>query len=400
MTYKKRLTTEQKNEYIETHNNEVKDFLEEKSHRLLGLLEEFSEKNRDRPIWEAPVLRQRFMNPISGTYYNLENSILLYFLNVDKGYEEPLYLTAKQGYDNKLSNKGEKSSFIVHRFGMKFGPLMEKDQQDNMIAKRDDEGNLVYGYKRAAKMTPVFNLAQFTGEYNDKIKKVLSQFQKETIPTPESVQVIMDVVLESMPTALERHNFSKNYYSPKEDTIHMAESHLFTNAVRELSTLLHEISHSYGHESRLNRDTLKNYSTDIKIRATEELIANLSAQAVIQYFDMDLSAYKDNLYEDFMNNHDSYDIGWGLQVFKTQPEKIMMAVNEADRTASRMIYEIEQKLLLKYGDEKALEEAPLSDLIKLRLRSLQTEDETPEDEQSQENKQTKQKTTKKTWKRK
>jgi Domain of unknown function (DUF1738). len=73
------------------------------------------------------VFNIRYSNPASGVTYNTENSLILSLLSEKEEYENPFYLTAKQGYDAGLSNKGEKSNYIVHRFGMKFGLVTEKN---------------------------------------------------------------------------------------------------------------------------------------------------------------------------------------------------------------------------------------------------------------------------------
>ena len=50
---------------------------------------------------------------------------------------------------------------------------------------------------------------------------------------------------------------NRAFYQPSTDIIHMPAVDAFEGAEEYHSTLFHELSHSTGHESRLNRETLE-----------------------------------------------------------------------------------------------------------------------------------------------
>ncbi|OLY72272.1 hypothetical protein AU074_13940 [Pseudomonas sp. ATCC PTA-122608] len=352
----KALEPKEKTDFIEAGNIRTDDFLKSQVEKIADAM-----ASDEDLIWNSPTFKIKYMNPITKTVYNLENTILLTQLANDKGYELPFYLTAKQGFTAGLSNKGEKSDFIVNRFGAPIGFFKdEKSKEPDLLGVGDSKGKVIY--RRASKLTPVFNLGQFTGERPEAVHKLMSQYQQKA--TPEELETVYQALLETIPTPLKRLA-GTNHYRPGEDTIYMNPSSHFKSRLHETNTLLHETSHSYGHETRKNRPSLRHYSEGIEHRAYEELVANLSAQAVVKYFDLhiDPSTQKD-LDAGFMKNHTTYDAGWAKRAYSKDTTQVFKAANDADRTASSIIHLIEQNLILKL---KANPDLKISELVKERL---------------------------------
>lgn len=361
------LTPDEKDEIIKEGSEKVESFLKEKVIRIISALQEQNEKSY---IWNSPVFQVKYSNPSSGTVYNTENSLILSILSEDKNYSLPFYLTAKQGFDAGMSNKGEKSDYIVHRFGMDFGPLKEKNNETGEYDfKRDEEGNIQHIFKRACKLTPVFNISQFTGEMPERFQKIIKE-NTAKIPTDKEISIVFDAILETMPTKLKRSidpEGRHNKYIPSIDIIYMAPSELFKSKLHEISTLLHEVSHSYGHSSRKNRESLAKYGEDPKYKSYEELVANLSAQAVIKHFNFKIgNDEQDELNKMFKDNHDTYDTVYALNLFYKEPLSIFKAAADADRTANEIIFKVEENLRLKYENNSELE---ISNFIKERLNN-------------------------------
>ncbi|WP_024666816.1 zincin-like metallopeptidase domain-containing protein [Pseudomonas syringae] len=344
------LTAKQKKEYAGDSNQKVSDFLAERVEKIFSKIDDGEYKN----IWNHPVFSMPYKNLVSGTMYNLENSLLLQDSAFEKDYGTSYYLTAKQGFAEGLSNKGEKSHCIIKRFGVPVG--YAKDQQEQGL-ENDGEGKAKAIYIPAAKLTAVFNIAQFTGDLPERFK---ARFNTQTPKaTPEELETVYQAVLETMPTRLVRV-VGSNHYRPAADVIVMNPSNLFKSRLHELNTLLHEVSHSYGHESRKNRISLRDYCKDDKHRAYEELVANLSAQSVIKHLDVTIDPHtREELDKGFMDNHTVYDVSWARNNLK--PADVMKAAHDADRTANPIIYEVVTNLTAKY---KANPELPLNPTIK------------------------------------
>lgn len=372
MAVAKRKSYKEKKEYIDNSKEKLEGFLADKVDSIHAMLQA---ENPDVPVWNSPCFKIRYLNPMSGTVYNLENSMLLSMLGKEKGFELPYYLTAKQGYDAGLSNKGEKGDFVVHHFGMQIGFVKDGEKPGSVGNDDQDNAEGKAIYRRASKLSPVFNLQQFTGELPDKIKAQMAQRAK--IPTPSEVQTVLQSVMDTMPTPLKRHAGAEhsNYFSPSEDTIYMAPSDYFKSDLHELSTLLHEVSHSYGVPSRKNRESLAKYAQSDEHRAYEELVANLSAQAVIKHLNFNLTdGMREQLDDTFFKNHQTYDVGWALKGLRDKPDQVFKAAADADRTANEIIYKLENDLKAKYELDPAL---PVSDFIKQRLSRSEV-DSTPQ----------------------
>ena len=74
-------------------------------------------------------------------------------------------------------------------------------------------------------------------------------------------------------------NFLGNqpYYTAKDDTIQIPAIDKFTTAEEYYSTLFHELTHSTGHEKRLNRESMKKYSLKDHTKNVEELTAEIGS---------------------------------------------------------------------------------------------------------------------------
>ena len=80
------------------------------------------------------------------------------------------------------------------------------------------------------------------------------------------------------------------YWSPSEDVIRLPLRAQFNSTEEYLDTLFHELTHSTGHQNRLDRkDLLENYGTHKDVRAREELIAEIGSAILAQMMNVDTS---------------------------------------------------------------------------------------------------------------
>lgn len=346
-----------KDALIDKYKKDVDDAILSIASRLANkLLEEG--KTGVKP-WESSVFKTEYKNPASGTVYNLENAAFLYFSSIDAGYKTPKFVTAKQGFEAGLTmEKGTTGHRIIQRFGMKMGYVPErnpdgsvrKDSDGKTILKRDEEGNLMPIYKRMAKMVSVFNLDQFKGEIP---KAWLEDEPKKLLENEDVLIKVRQVIENNGQVEIKRHSpealfllgsmkQAANFYKPLEDKIFLAPSDNFKNTLREISTALHELSHSTGHESRLKRECAEKYHESNYYRGMEELVANFSARVLCQQLGLD----KNEVSEAFDQNHDSYDSGWMYEVIKKDPKGVFEAADMAQRAKNMVMKWIENELKL------------------------------------------------------
>ncbi len=224
-----------------------------------------------RQPWKDVGLPQ---NLISKRYYHGINLMLLSFY----GYEHNLYLTFDQlqKIGGKVK-KGEHGNMVVY-----WNTVENKEKETEQTEKSQDKKQ-----KRILRYYHVFNIAQC-----DKIPEKYLPVTRETmeIPTCESV-------VKGMPKCPPiKFKEQQAYYSPTKDFVNMPKKGGFKDDATYYSVLFHELVHSTGHESRLNRDTLmqmKELGGDAY--SQEELVAEIgtcylqSHTGITEVFDLSAS---------------------------------------------------------------------------------------------------------------
>jgi len=126
--------------------------------------------------------------------------------------------------------------------------------------KKGERGTMVVFWKRINQNAPsdddrprsvlryyyVFNLAQI-----DDLPDVI---RIPDMPSPMNQISSCDEIVERMPNCPEiKHGKQQAYYDPMKDYINMPKQGSFTSSESYYCTLFHEMIHSTGHQSRLNR---------------------------------------------------------------------------------------------------------------------------------------------------
>lgn len=333
MAYKK-FSDDEKDEYFNGLTEKVDAYLLSQSQKIY----DFLESKQKKQVWENPVFSNNAIgNPCSGITYNFENTLLLALVMEINGYKSPHFVSAKQAFDNGMSmEKGTKGHSIIQYFGRKLFPLMEKDGEQK-IPRRDEEGNIIYAYRRQAKLVTVFNLEQLTGE----IPKAWLQEKKHVIlENEDEIRGLIEVAIEASPAKVKRVTSGYNCYRESSKEISLHETDNFKSSLHEISTLFHEQGHVTGDADHYKRDCFKRYSENDYFRGQEELVANLTAKKLLEVYGMNAN----HLGENFDSNHDTYNAGWGLPVFKKNPQGIFEAAAMADRACKFLCERFDDKL--------------------------------------------------------
>jgi antirestriction protein ArdC len=121
------------------------------------------------------------------------------------------------------------------------------------------------------------------------------------------------------------HGGYRAYYSPARDSIGMPNRDDFESAEHYYSTLFHELTHSTGHASRLNRETLtEGHAFGDAEYSREELIAELGAAMLCAIAGIDNAAVT--------NSSAAYLSHW-VRVLKGDHKLIVSAAAHAQRAA-------------------------------------------------------------------
>ena len=161
----------------------------------------------------------------------------------------------------------------------------------------------------------VFNLEQTTG-----IETPMEP-HKQTFQPIERCEALV-ASMPQRPTL--HHGEPRAYYRPLVDAINMPRPELFDSPEEYYSTLFHEMTHSTGHERRLNRPTLTDLcpfgSTNY---SKEELVAEMGAAFLCGVCGIENRT---------VDNSAAYIASW-LRVLKNDKQMVILAAAQAQRAA-------------------------------------------------------------------
>lgn len=203
------------------------------------------------------------------------------------GYKDPYFLTFKQVEElGGTVKKGEKGWPVVY-----FKWLYLDVKADQLVEREiavDKNGKLKAGYKRFPGLFyyNVFNSAQCEGLKLKEREKRKKRTEKERIESAEKI-------VNEMPKRPVIKNGPAAFYRPSSDHVEIPAIGQFKIEQQYYSTLFHELIHSTGHPSRVERDLTGRFGS--KTYAFEELIAELGAsylcgESGVLYYTMKNSA--------------------------------------------------------------------------------------------------------------
>ena len=193
-------------------------------------------------------------NLITKKPYNGINALLLAFL----GYEQNYFLTFKQVNDLRGSvRKGEKSHTVV------FWKWPEKKKDETEEEKEKKRKPILRYYL-------VFNIAQCDNIPEKYIPKIKMEDNRPIDVCEEIIEW-----MPNRPAII--HDEAYPFYQKVKDLINMPKKELFDDSEAYYEVLFHELIHSTGHTSRLNRKELMDDSKDIEAYSLEELTAEIGA---------------------------------------------------------------------------------------------------------------------------
>ena len=262
-------------------------------------------------------------NGITKACYRGSNAFWLSLVSMMKGYRDPRWVTMVQimDKDSKYHPKekwhlkaGSKATYVEYWYPFdlkdKKALTWEQYKQEIQNGRREDE------FKLSTKYTAVFNAADVEG--------------MPEISIPENEDVQMDEMVrklsEGMGVPILLDGGDRAYYSPHQDKIHLPSPGSFENEYAFNSTALHELSHSTGHPTRLNRPQSGMFGTSQY--AYEELVAEMCS--CFMGFDLQAQASSSHI-----DNHKAYVQSW-IQAIREKPETLIKAIKDAQSAASYM----------------------------------------------------------------
>lgn len=263
----------------------------------------------DVPPWRRTWAGQDIpRNLLSGKAYRGINVFLLLL----QGFTSPFWLTFKQAKEFKVPKgapaphvrKGEKGSKII------FWKMLQKTEGDKVTT-----WPLLRSYT-------VFNVEQCEGIPVPPQKGECSN-NEDPIPACEAI-------VQGFPLPRPEICPGHPHYKPSFDSIGMPPMQSFSSAAEYYSTLFHELSHSTGHQDRLDRGIMDCPIFGSNEYSKEELVAEFSASFLCAHAGISPRV---------IENQTAYIKGWG-NVLRADPKLLVQAAQRGQLSADFILANI------------------------------------------------------------
>ena len=252
--------------------------------------------------WEKPwVSNGSAISRTTGRPYSLLNQMLLG--------RPGEYLTFKQCQEagGKIK-KGEKASMVV------FWKWIE--QEDKETGEKKDIPFLRY-YN-------VFHIDQCEGIA---AKHQIDAPRPSGAEANEAAQQIVDGYVERSGITLKHEEGDRAFYRPSADMVVVPDISQFKLTAEYYSTLFHELTHSTGHASRLNR-LVKAAFFGTESYSKEELVAEIGAATLVNHVGLETVSS--------LRNSAAYIQNW-LKVLKDDKRFIVSAAGKAEKAVQLIL---------------------------------------------------------------
>ena len=262
-------------------------------------------------------------NAITKANYRGCNAFWLSLIAMTKGYPDPRWVTMNQIMDSAGKyhpnekwhlKKGSTATYVEYWYPydtVTRSAVTWEQYRADLATGRDEKE-----YTLSTRYTAVFNASQVEGmpEVQYAAKSDISQdMLVRTLSENMQVEILLD-------------GGDQAYYSPLHDEIHLPAPEQFSSEYDFNATALHELSHSTGHYSRLNRPQSALFGTDEY--AYEELVAEMCA--CFMGAELQTEAAPKHI-----ENHKAYVQAW-IRGIQEKPETLVRAIKDAQAAASYM----------------------------------------------------------------
>lgn len=253
--------------------------------------------------WKRPWSKLPIRGPFNWKTKRLYHGINYFILSPGE------YATWNQITESGGKIINPKASYPVFFWKVVNGNSEDESENDS----EENESYFIYRYYR------VYDVVSNT-------ENLQSNFHEEDIIMDENANIADAISVAN--SYIERENMvyktgsNRAYYDPNSDAIVVPNYGQFEDKHTFFSTLFHELVHSTGSKSRLNRDLSGKFGSDSYSK--EELVAELGSAMICARLGID----NDDLYE----NHSAYVQTW-IKQFKNDPRLLSYAGSKAQKAA-------------------------------------------------------------------
>ena len=282
--------------------------------------------------WSMPKVPE---SAITKKQYHGINNVTLSLVAMSRGYGDYRWVTFNQmqekGWtfktDEEGNSLGKGAGVSIEYFDLidkQTGKRLDRSVLDGMTIEEKND-YFAQNVKPIRKFYRVFN--------GDVINGIPALEKTEINPMEkvDRVEQLLDYWNENEAKII--YGGSQAYYKPKTDEIHLPNREKFFSMQEFYSTALHELGHSTGHESRLNRNIENLFGTPDY--ALEELRAEIASMFIEQDLEIQVDA-------EHKRNNSAYIAAWKKEI-KDNPNALFTAITDADKIAKYVSLKVQQK---------------------------------------------------------
>ena len=289
-----------------------RDLYQETTNKIIALLEKGVLPWRR--TWSQFGLAKNY---VSGKAYKGINMILMN----NTVHNIPYFLSFKQAKElGGTIKKGAKAEQVLY-FKLTF-----KDDNGKVLSQETASQ-----YKKAGRVVKVLRFLKYFNVFNiADVEGIFFSIPEVELKDNEQIEKCDQLVMNMPnPPKFETTNTDRAFYAPASDLINMPSIKQFENSAEYYSTLFHEMIHSTGHQSRLDRKGISQLVQKAKNEySKEELIAEMGAAFLCATTGID--------YDAITENSAAYLQGW-LKVLKADKHFIFKVSAESQKAANYII---------------------------------------------------------------
>lgn len=307
-------------------NNNINPALEKYTELIIKKIKEV-----DASEWQKPWFTPTFIGVpqnLSGRPYSNLNKVLLYAVCDENKYSTPVFITFHQAQERNIRILKGARAFPITFYDLYITEIIS----GNKVTKEfyhslSDEEKAHYKVKPLQKFYSVFNLEQtnYSEKFPEEWAKLQQRFQTQlNIESDGYHNQLIDKVIkeQSWICPIELKQQDRAFYNRKSDSIVRPTYEQFFKKESFYFTALHEMAHSTGHSSRLNR-TFGEFFGDSQY-AKEELVAELSSAVAGRDLGIAVLPQKENA---------QYLKSWLSQI-SDDPRYLMSILNDVNKSTN------------------------------------------------------------------
>ena len=303
-------------------NNEIYDKLTPQRKQLVDAVLKNLEKQNG--LWQRGwVYIGTPVSAITGKKYHGINNFFLTIAAMSNGYSDNRWATFNQikdkGWEFKTDAEG-------NSLGKGAGVAIEffelRDRETRQPFDRRVLDGMSADEREEYMKENVFPLRKYYRVFNGDVIQGIPERAKHEIDTSgysERAEKILKLWSETESPIF--YGGDEAYYQIRTDSIHIPQREQFKDLQEFYGTALHEVGHSTGHESRLNRDMGDGFGTPSY--AEEELRAEIASMFIAQDLGIEME-------ESHIQNNTAYIEDWKKKITEN-PNVLFTAIADADR---------------------------------------------------------------------